>query len=210
MTSHPGPAAPTPPPAKASREEKLYRRIFTLPNFISFARLVVLLPLAAYLLYFEHWWWGLGTLVVLGWTDWLDGFLARRLHQRTLLGARLDPVADRISVVVVCIVLAVRDVVPWWSLIAIAAVDLVLLCLAAALFRGSPDLPVSMIGKWRTAFLFFALPTLIVAAGAHSDWLRTVGLVLLVIGVAGHIVAGAGYAVAMVRKARTQGAPVTA
>lgn len=179
-------------------------RVVTLPNVISFARLAILLPLSMWLLLTDRWWWALATLAVLGWTDWLDGFLARRLHQTSLFGARLDPVADRISVVGVSVALAVRDVVPWWALAAIAVVDLILLCLAAAWFRGSPDLPVSRIGKWRTAALFFALPLLIVAAGLDSQGLRWVGLTLLAVGVLGHVVAGIGYVRGMARKRRAR------
>lgn len=191
-----------PPPVAPAEAERLSRRVLTIPNAISFARLVVLLPLAMALLLTQHWWWALGTLVVLGGSDWLDGLLARRLDQRTLLGTRLDPVADRISIIGVSLALAIGGVLPWWALVAIAAVDLVLLLLAATWFRGSPDLPVSRIGKWRTAALFVALPTLIVAAGTDLGWLRLVGLGLLVVGVLGHVVAGTGYAVGMARIAR--------
>ncbi|WP_454295008.1 CDP-alcohol phosphatidyltransferase family protein [Salana multivorans] len=179
-------------------------RVVTLPNVVSFARLAILLPLSMWLLLTDRWWWALGALAVLGWTDWLDGFLARRLHQQSLFGARLDPVADRISVVGVSIALAAQNVVPWWALAVIAVVDLTLLCLAAAWFRGSPDLPVSRIGKWRTAALFLALPLLIVAAGLDSAWLRWVGLGMLAIGVLGHIVAGIGYMRGMARKRRAR------
>lgn len=188
---------PAPQPAD---DDGLSGRVVTLPNAISLARLAFLLPLSMWLLLTEHWWWGLVALVVLGWTDWLDGFLARRMHQRSVLGARLDPVADRISVVGVCVVLAIRGVVPWWALIAIAVVDVVLLVLSAVIFRGSPDLPVTQVGKWRTAALFLALPVLIAAAATGVEWVRIAGLVLLTLGVIGHVVAGAGYALAMVRR----------
>lgn len=182
------------PPAPTAR---LSQRILTLPNAISFARLVVLLPLSMWLLLTDRWWWALAVLAVLGWTDWLDGFLARRLHQESLLGTRLDPVADRVSIIGVSLALAIKGVLPWWALIAIAGVDLVLLALSSIWFRGSPDLPVSRVGKLRTAALFVALPMLIVAAGLDSPWMRWVGLALLALGVLGHVAAGVGYAIGM-------------
>lgn len=186
-----------PQPAPAA---ELSRRTLTLPNAISFARLVALLPLTMWLVLTDRWWWALLALAVLGWTDWLDGFLARRLHQQSLLGTRLDPVADRISIIGVSLALAIKGVLPWWALIVIATVDVVLLALSSIWFRGSPDLPVSRVGKWRTAALFLALPLLITAAGLDSPWLRWVGLGLLALGAIGHLTAGVGYAIGMSAK----------
>ena len=174
-------------------------RVWTIPNLISFARLAILLPLFSVLLLQDHTWWAFATLMVLGSSDWLDGYLARRLDQVTLLGQRLDPVADRISIVVIGVVLAFAGLLPWWMVAGIAVVDLTLLTLAAVWFHGSPDLPVTRIGKWRTAALLAGLPVLIVAHALGSTPVRFVGLALMVIGVLGHIIAGAGYAAGMAR-----------
>lgn len=177
-------------------------RIWTIPNAISFARLVILLPITMWLMLTGHYWWALLVLVLLAGSDWVDGWLARRLNQRTLLGTRLDPVADRISVVVIALTLAITDVVPWWMLAVIVAVDVVLLGLALVLFGGSPDLPVSLIGKLRTAALFLGLVLLIIAQASGAGWLRTSALVLTGAGVVGHLAAGIGYGTAMVRNRR--------
>ena len=84
----------------------------------------------------------------------------------------------------------------------IAVVDPTLLTLAAVWFHGSPDLPVTRIGKWRTAALLAGLPVLIVAHALGSTPVRWVGLALMVIGVVGHVIAGAGYAAGMARAHR--------
>lgn len=182
-------------------------RVWTIPNVISFLRLAVLLPIVVWLLLSDRMWWALIALVALSASDWIDGYLARRLGQVSLLGTRLDPVADRVAIVVVGLALAIAGIVPWWVVIVIASVDLVLLLLAATWFRGSPDLPVSRIGKWRTAALLAALPLLIVAEATGVAWLHVVGLVLISVGAAGHVVAGIGYAVGMARARTRSGRP---
>ncbi|ACQ80547.1 CDP-alcohol phosphatidyltransferase [Beutenbergia cavernae DSM 12333] len=176
--------------------------VWTVPNLLSFARLA-LLPVFAWLLLTDRTGAAIVVLAVLGSTDWLDGYLARRLGQVTLLGERLDPLADRISVIVVGLTLAWAGLLPWLVLAVIVAVDATLLVLAWAWFRGSPDLPVTRVGKLRTLLLLLALPMLLLAdAVAALAWLRPVGLVLAVLGALGHVLAGVGYARGMARSRR--------
>lgn len=182
-------------------------RVWTLPNVISFGRLVILLPLVVWLLINDHIWWALVAIVGLSASDWVDGFLARRLGQTSLLGQRLDPVADRIAIVVIGFALVAMGILPWVPVAAILAVDVILASLATLWYRGSPDLPVSLIGKWRTAALLLALPVLIVAAAADVDVLRWIGLALMYVGAIGHVLAGIGYATQMARRRERQQQP---
>ena len=175
-------------------------RVWTLPNVISFGRLVILLPLVVWLLVSNHIWWALAAIVALSASDWVDGFLARKLGQSSVLGQRLDPVADRIAIVVIGFALVAMGILPWVPIAVIFAVDVLLATLAALWFRGSPDLPVSLIGKWRTAALLLALPVLIVAAASDINVLRLIGLALMYVGAIGHVLAGVGYATAMARR----------
>lgn len=183
-------------------------RVWTLPNVISFGRLVILLPLVVWLLINDHIWWALVAIVGLSASDWVDGFLARRLGQTSLLGQRLDPVADRIAIVVIGFALVAMGILPWVPVAVILAVDVILASLATLWYRGSPDLPVSLIGKWRTAALLLALPVLIVAAAADVDVLRWIGLALMYVGAIGHVLAGIGYATQMARRRDRQQQPV--
>lgn len=169
-------------------------RVWTLPNVVSFGRLLVLLPVTVWLLLTGHMWWSLVALVALSVSDWVDGFLARRMGQTSLLGKRLDPVADRIAIVVIGGAMVAKGIIPWGPVAVILAVDLMLVLLATLWYRGSPDLPVSRLGKWRTAALLLALPVLIVAEGLDLEWLRVAGLVLMYVGALGHVLAGIGYA----------------
>ena len=88
-------------------------RVFTIPNLLSMARLLgvpiflwlILVPQADGL--------AVALLVVSGITDYLDGYLARRLNQISRLGQLLDPIADRLYILAILVGLLVRDIIPW-------------------------------------------------------------------------------------------------
>src|SRR5680860_1372862 len=86
----------------------------TIPNAISFARLL-LVPLFLWLVLGpEADEWAFVVLMVSGFTDYLDGKLARHLDQTSKIGAILDPVADRLFILAVVIGLGLRDIIPLW------------------------------------------------------------------------------------------------
>lgn len=177
---------PAPPPRPG--------RIWTLPNLISVSRLVIFLPVTTYFLLQEQYVAGLVGLVVLGITDWLDGFLARRLDLVTEFGKNLDPLADRLAIVVVGIALMIDGLLPWPYIVAILGTDLTLGILGLAWFGGPPkDLEVSVLGKARTAMILVSMPLLILSAATGWHWVGVVGLVSLAIATAGHVIAGFGY-----------------
>ena len=70
-------------------------RILTVPNQLTFLRLAFL-PFFIMAIHYERYSWALVILIVAGFTDALDGFLARGLNQKTPLGAYLDPIADKL------------------------------------------------------------------------------------------------------------------
>lgn len=93
-------------------EEQVSNRVFTIPNVISFLRLA-LIPV--------FWWLVLGAeeiaaatilYAVVATTDWIDGYLARRLNQVTKLGKTLDPVADRLMIASAVIAGLIGGIVP--------------------------------------------------------------------------------------------------
>lgn len=102
-------------------------------------------------------------LVVLGATDWIDGFIARFFNQMSTVGRWLDPLADRLAMIIVTLTLVYFDIAPEWLLWAILLPDLVLLLTSTVFFAGSPQLPVSGMGKVRTACLMVSLPMLMLA-----------------------------------------------
>ena len=99
-------------------------------------------------------------------TDWLDGWLARRLGQTSALGQVLDPVADRLYILAVVVGLAMRDVIPWWLAVSLPLRDALMWLLVPLLrTRGYSALPVHFLGKAATFNLLYAFPLLLLGDG---------------------------------------------
>lgn len=134
-------------------------RVFTVPNAISFARLLCVPVYLVLLFGRENRAAAAWLLGVLGMTDWVDGFLARRLDQVSELGKALDPIADRLALVVgIASILAV-GAAPWW--VALAALTREVAVSAAVLLLGAlgaKRLAVTGWGKTGTFLLYFAFP----------------------------------------------------
>jgi cardiolipin synthase (CMP-forming) len=177
----------------------------TWPNLITLVRFL-LIPVFVILVVAHHPGWALVSLVALGVTDWADGFVARRFHQESKLGKALDPVADRLSIIAIVLALVLVGLLPWIVVVVVVLVDLVLLAVSWALFRGSPDLDVTWTGKIRSALLFAGLPILLFSSVSaiheHAPWVRILALVLVWLGTVGHVLAGVQYVVAMFAKRR--------
>jgi cardiolipin synthase (CMP-forming) len=141
-------------------------RVLTIPNILSFVRLLGV-PLFLWLVLGPHAdGWALVVLLVSGVTDYLDGKLARSLNQTTRLGQVLDPVADRLYILAVVIGLAMRDIIPWWLAVALPMRDVLLWGLVPFLrTRGYSALPVHFLGKAATANLLYAFPLLLLGEG---------------------------------------------
>jgi cardiolipin synthase len=144
-------------------------RVWTVPNALSFLRLLGV-PLFLWLVLGpEADGWALAVLAASGVTDYLDGYLARRLDQASRLGQVLDPVADRLYILAVVIGLAIRDVVPWWFAIILPLRDLMLWGLVPILrTRGYSALPVHFHGKAATFNLLYAFPLLLLGDGTGA------------------------------------------
>ena len=140
-------------------------RILTLPNALSLLRL---LGVPVFL------WLVLGLhqdvvafllLAVSGATDWLDGYLARRLGQVSRIGALLDPLADRLYIAATVLGLALRSIIPWWLVVLLAAREVMLLGLVPLLRRqGRLALPVTYVGKAGTFALLWGFPLLLLGS----------------------------------------------
>lgn len=191
-------------------EEAVSTAIWTIPNLISFARLC-LLPVFLWVYLSGHYLAGVVILVVVGVSDFLDGFIARATGQVSVLGKLLDPLADRLVIISVLVAFGVKDTVPWLLVIFIVARDAIVMVAFAALERkGLPRLPVNKTGKRATASLFtgFGFAALSVlfkvshAAGLRGDasGVRDVGLAFLILGAILYWVAGGLYAAEMRRQ----------
>lgn len=182
-------------------------RVWTVPNMISGVR-IALIPIFAWLFSTgSHDRLAFVLAVVIGSSDWVDGFVARRTGQVSRLGKLLDPVADRLAIVVLLLALVFRGTVP----LVLAAVILLRDLLVSVAFpileaRGYPRLPVNRVGKLATALLFtgmgFAVASLAVSTNLQAFSLQT-SRILLAAGAVLYWVALAMYTVAIRRVMKT-------
>lgn len=183
------------------RPETDQTRWLTWPNLITVLRLVLLVPVCWLLLLPMPAGQDVLPVVLLGlWasTDWIDGFLARRLDQASRLGELLDPIADRIGIAAVVVVLVLIGLLPVWAVITMIAIDLLLVILAGPAARRG-DLHVSWAGKTRTALMLIAVVLLVAGntvdrfGSAVGQIMITVGGVVFVAGIVAQVIAGIGY-----------------
>lgn len=144
------------------------RRIWTVPNLVSAARLGAA-PVFAWLLMVRHdKVLAASLLAVLGATDWVDGWVARRWHQVSTLGKVLDPTADRAILAAGVIGAVVVGAVPLWLFVAVGARELLVTGGVVALAARGARLDVAWVGKAGTFALMFALPLFLVGHSSLS------------------------------------------
>ena len=144
-------------------------RVWTIPNLVSFTRLLGV-PLFLWLVLGpEEDELALLVLMASGVTDYLDGVLARKLNQSSKVGQILDPVADRLYILAVVAGLALRDIIPWTLAVSLPLRDIALFALIPFLrTRGYSSLPVHFLGKAATAALLYAFPLLLLGDGTGT------------------------------------------
>ena len=171
-------------------------RVLTVPNLLSLLRLAGV-PLFLYLLLGPRAdGWAILVLAIGGITDWLDGKLARLLEQQSRLGAILDPAVDRLYILAALVALGVRDVVPWWAVVALVARDLVLaVTLPVLRRRGYGPYRVTYLGKSATFLLLYAFPLLLLGQGSgfFPELARPIGVAFAVWGTALYLYSGGLY-----------------
>jgi len=137
-------------------------QIFTAPNQLTLLRMVFV-PFIVIHLVDGHYLWALVVFVIAGFSDGLDGLLARTLHQQTLLGQYLDPIADKLLLSTMFLVLSILHKIPWKYTVLVFSRDISILAASAVLFAiaGLRDFRPSMFGKANTvsqiAAVFFVL-----------------------------------------------------
>jgi cardiolipin synthase len=190
--------------ARPSGEHPETDAVLTLPNVITILRFLGV-PLFMWLVLAQReYGWSVVVLAVMGSTDWVDGYVARRLGQVSTLGRVLDPAADRLALLAVALTLVLAGVVQWWYLAALLVPDLALGTASLFYFHSHPDLPVSKVGKVRTALLLVGTPLLVLAKlpvpGAVVY--GTIAWMFLAAGLLGHWIAAVNYYRAIVAKGR--------
>ena len=144
------------------------RQILTAPNQLTLLRMIFL-PFIVINLVGHHFVWALVLFVLAGISDGLDGLLARTLHQQTQLGQYLDPIADKLLMSTMFLVLSIeyRALVPWKYTVLVFSRDISILLISGVLFMiaGLKDFRPSIFGKANTfaqvAAIFFTLLLLV-------------------------------------------------
>jgi cardiolipin synthase (CMP-forming) len=162
-------------------------RIWTVPNGLSFARLLGVPVFLWLVLGPKADGWAVGLLIAAAASDWLDGKIARAWNQESRIGQLLDPAADRLYIAATLVGLAVRGIIPWWLVALLVARELVLGVALLVLRRsGYPALQVSFLGKAATACLLYAFPLLFLGAhaGTPAEIARIIGWAFAIWGTA--------------------------
>jgi cardiolipin synthase len=137
-------------------------QLFTAPNQITLLRMVFV-PFIVIELVEGRYFWALVLFVIAGFSDGLDGVVARKLHQQTLLGQYLDPIADKLLLSTMFLVLSILHKIPWKFTVLVFSRDISILAASAVLFAiaGLRDFRPSIFGKANTfsqiAAVFFVL-----------------------------------------------------
>lgn len=137
-------------------------QVFTAPNQLTLLRLIFV-PFIVINLLDGHFLWAMIIFVVAGFSDGLDGLLARRLHQQTLLGQYLDPIADKFLLSTMFLVLSILHKIPWKFTVLVFSRDVCILAASAVLYAiaGLRDFRPSIFGKANTfsqiSAVFFVL-----------------------------------------------------
>lgn len=162
-------------PARPVSEEQVSDRVLTIPNVISFVRLVAV-PV--------FWWLLLGEenttaatilFIVVASTDWLDGYLARRLDQVSKLGKALDPVADRLMIASAVIAGLIADVVPAVIGITLIAREIYMAVVTfVVVSRRGGVLEVRWLGKLATFIVYGSIASFYLATVGFLPWLAEV------------------------------------
>jgi cardiolipin synthase len=174
--------------------------LLNLPNLFTLARLV-LAPFIAFDILHGHYGRAIIVLFAAGFTDVIDGYLARRMKTSTPAGAYFDPIADKILLSVIYISLGLAGAMPWWMVAVVFGRDVLILAMASygLLFTSLRKFPPSVWGKIST---FFQIGAALVVMGAHAGIPAPVTLALCLM-LVGTIVSGLHYiwrAIQMLRK----------
>ena len=165
--------------------------MLTLPNLLTLSRIFAV-PILVFLLWKPSWWdYGITFVLycLVGITDYFDGYLARAQGTVSRLGMFLDPIADKIMVAAVIVMLVARPplegppIIADWHLIPALVIllrEIIVSGLREFLASLQISVPVSQLAKWKTTFQLFALGALILAGALpHWQWVHLFGLTCL-------------------------------
>ncbi|MES0402790.1 MAG: CDP-diacylglycerol--glycerol-3-phosphate 3-phosphatidyltransferase [Hyphomicrobium sp.] len=159
----------------------------SLPNVLTYGRIVAVPALVACLFFLKGdvaRWSAFALFVLAGLTDWLDGYLARAWEQQSTLGRMLDPIADKLLVGAVLLMLVYDNTISGWSIwaaIIILLREILVSGLREFLAELNVKIHVTQLAKWKTTMQMIALGVLLAGPAAEKivPGIMIGGLVLL-------------------------------
>ncbi len=124
-----------------------------LPNLLTLIR-ILLIPVFVIMIMDKLFGWALVTFAIAGITDGMDGLIARVTHQRTELGAYLDPIADKLLLTAAFVTLAIIEIIPNWLAVIVITRDIIILLgfFVLLLTNHHPKIHPLLISKVTTGF----------------------------------------------------------
>ena len=176
------------------------------PNQLTLLRLVFL-PFIIIKLVEGHYGWALALFVLAGLSDGLDGLLARTLKQQTVLGQYLDPIADKLLLSTVFMVLSILHRIPWKFTVLVFSRDISILCASAVLYAiaGLRDFRPSIFGKANTLAQVAAVFFVLLLEVDHTRWVWIARVAFLRATFAFTLVSGLHYVLLVGKRLRAAG-----
>ena len=165
---------------RSSQNRRGIKQLWTAPNEITLLRLIFI-PFVIIAVFDANWSWALGLLIAAGLSDALDGLLARTLHQQTLLGQYLDPIADKLLLSSLFLVLSFVKKIPWKYTVLVFSRDLCIVATAVVLYMtvGFRDFRPSIFGKINTACQILAVFFVVLSQVMEAQWIKMLVKLLL-------------------------------
>lgn len=155
-------------------------QVLSFPNQLTLLRMVFL-PFIVIKLVEGHYRSALILFVLAGLSDGLDGLLARTLKQQTMLGQYLDPIADKLLLSTVFLVLSILHKIPWKFTVLVFSRDISILAASAVLYAiaGLRDFSPSIFGKANTFAQVSAVFFVLLLEVKHGKWIAVTRLTCL-------------------------------
>ena len=185
----------------------MIRQLLYTPNLLTLLRLIFV-PLTVIAILENHYIWALSLFLLAGVSDGLDGLLARLLEQKTVLGQYLDPVADKLLLSTMFLVLSTAHKIPWSVTVLVFARDVIIMIIAALLYITSPIrvFRPSVWGKANTLAQIITIPLVLLREISDAHWIVLARYVAIRLTVALTIFSGVHYAIRVAVELRNAGA----
>lgn len=182
---------------------KVVSQLLSFPNQITLLRLIFI-PFIVINIVGQNYKWALGLFVLAGVSDFFDGSLARLLKQRTVLGQYLDPIADKLLLSTMFLVLSLVGKIPWMYTVLVFSRDLFIVVIAAVIYATTSlrEFRPSVFGKANTTAQVGAVFFVLLQQLNSALWIVATKRALLITTFALTLLSGIHYAITVGQRLR--------